>query len=212
MAAMNRSPVQIDEEKLAAMAEAYARSSLYFHVPLLITASPLPPLLLPAPTTIMQAKHTTQSSRCKTTFLKTPLDVHRLYLARLVGQQHGLLRSYAYHSWYALLYFHFRAFYFYVFFLIVFYILYIEYLAESGTGNVYRDIFITTLAEFPALILVFILVKTIGAASAQATYFIGSGILTVVIATVKVCFFSNFIFTSSQVTCINLYCRVWIHK
>jgi len=60
-----------------------------------------------------------------------------------------------------------------------------EYLAESGTGNVYRDIFITTLSECPALILVFFLVRTVGAASAQSIYFIGSGILTVVIATVK---------------------------
>lgn len=60
-----------------------------------------------------------------------------------------------------------------------------DYLAESGTGNVYRDIFITTLSECPALILVFILCKTIGPSSAQATYFIGSGVLTVVVATVK---------------------------
>eukprot|EP00026_Physarum_polycephalum_P006928 Phypoly_transcript_06981.p1 GENE.Phypoly_transcript_06981~~Phypoly_transcript_06981.p1 ORF type:complete len:484 (+),score=74.49 Phypoly_transcript_06981:173-1624(+) len=60
-----------------------------------------------------------------------------------------------------------------------------DYLAESGTGYVYRDIFITTLSECPALILVFILVKTVGAKNAQAIYFIGSGVLTVVIASVK---------------------------
>jgi len=127
MAAMNRSPVQIDEEKLAAMAEVPANLE---HKA--------------ADVKLLFSKYLWASTIC----------------IWLVWWGNSMV-------YYGLM------------------LITPDYLAESGTGNVYRDIFITTLAECPALILVFILVKTIGPSSAQATYFIGSGVLAVVIATVK---------------------------
>lgn len=59
-------------------------------------------------------------------------------------------------------------------------------MAESGTGNVYQDIFITVLAECPALILVAIIVKYLSASTAQGIYFMGSCSLIILIATVPV--------------------------
>lgn len=60
-----------------------------------------------------------------------------------------------------------------------------EYLAESGTGNVYRDMFISTLAELPALLLAALLIRKVGAPTSQAFFFAGSVALSVLIGTTK---------------------------
>jgi len=60
-----------------------------------------------------------------------------------------------------------------------------DYLADSGTGNVYRDMFISTMAELPALLLASFLIRKVGAPSSQAFFFAGSAVFAVLIATVK---------------------------
>jgi len=60
-----------------------------------------------------------------------------------------------------------------------------EYLQESGTGNVYRDMFISTLAELPALLTASFLIRRVGAPTSQAIFFIGSATLSILIGTTR---------------------------
>lgn len=60
------------------------------------------------------------------------------------------------------------------------------YLAKSQSDDLYRDIFISTIGEGPGILVVTLLVKLIGAANTQGIFFFGSGVLVVIIATVKV--------------------------
>ncbi len=59
---------------------------------------------------------------------------------------------------------------------------------NAGTDNVYRELFISTLPEVPALIFVFILSRSIGAYQSFALFFLGSAIMAIVVALAKVCF------------------------
>lgn len=60
-----------------------------------------------------------------------------------------------------------------------------DYLAESGSGNMYRDMFISTLAELPALLLSAFLLRKIGLYNAQAVFFCGSAILSLLVGVAK---------------------------
>jgi len=61
-----------------------------------------------------------------------------------------------------------------------------DYLKEAGDGgNVYQWMFISTLAELPALLLSALLLRKIGLYNAQAVFFCGSSILSILVGVSK---------------------------
>lgn len=59
-----------------------------------------------------------------------------------------------------------------------------DYLAQAGTGEIYRDMFVSVLAELPALLIASALIRIVGPPTAQAIFFSGCVALSLIIATI----------------------------